>query len=89
MVGQDPVADFCMNELGGVTCSALDDPYLVCAEGAHNCGWRGVCTPDNTRKGQICTCEPGYADICEDSCLFSLDPLCYKKRLIFYNVTRA
>lgn len=76
--GRDPAAaDFCINVPGGYNCTSNPDPFNVCAEGAHNCGWRGECTPDTERTGQICTCETGYYDICEDACEFSLDPLCY------------
>ena len=78
MVGRDiATADFCINTPGDYNCTDDPDPFNVCVEGAHNCQWRGVCTPDDLRTGHICTCENGYYDICEDACEFSLDPLCY------------
>ena len=69
---------FCVNTPGSYYCTGLADPLNTCADGNHNCGWRGTCQPERDDPSEyVCGCEQGYSDICEDACKLSFDPFCY------------
>ena len=71
-------SEFCINHPGNHSCTLDDDPFQICAEGAHTCGWRGVCEVNPvTRTDYTCGCETGYYDVCENACKLSFDPFCY------------